>query len=304
MPYPNEHAARVVQPSEFIDGSFRRKQIRQGIAIVVGKLKSDSGSMTTQAYRFNVRYFSAADSKQWLKDHDIQYISFEPATETEEKNINDPDEIRIQNELKEEFRYITDKEYIQRVAYDSDENKQVFVEGMGIVYNSKTEIYPGIFESILPGAFSESLSSFRTVKSFINHKPSEILSTTRSEPALEILDGENFLEFSAPIPPTTYGKDLIINLERGNIKGASFSFSISENGDHYKKLPDGSLHRTIVEAEIYEVGPVTNPAYEQTEVNLRNKEFFNSLKKSMEKKNHDDTELKTIRDFLSKRKGL
>lgn len=304
MPYPNEHAARVVQPSEFIDGSFRRKQIRQGIAIIVGKLKSDSGSMTTQAYRFNVRYFSAADSKQWLKDHDIQYISFEPATETEEKNNNDPDEIRIQNELKEEFRYITDKEYIQRVAYDSDENKQVFVEGMGIVYNSKTEIYPGIFESILPGAFSESLSSFRTVKSFINHKPSEILSTTRSEPALEILDGENFLEFSAPIPPTTYGKDLIINLERGNIKGASFSFSISENGDHYKKLPDGSLHRTIVEAEIYEVGPVTNPAYEQTEVNLRNKEFFNSLKKSMEKKNHDDTELKTIRDFLSKRKGL
>lgn len=305
MPYPNEHAARIKDPSGFVDGSFRRKQIKQGIAVIVGKEKDGDGSMVAQAYRFNIRYFSASDAREWLKEHDIQYSSFEPAQEreTENNNNNDSDELRIQSELKEEFRIIADENYLHRTVFN-DEDKQVYVEGMGIVYNSKTEIYPGIFESILPGAFSESLSTFRTVKSFINHKPSEILSTTRSEPALEILDGDNFLEFSAPIPPTTYGNDLIVNLKRGNIKGASFSFSISENGDHYKKLPDGSLHRTITEATIYEVGPVTNPAYEQTEVSLRNKEFFDSLKKSIEKKNLDDTELRIIQDFLSKRKGL
>lgn len=307
MPYPNEHAARLKDPSGFVDGSFRRKQVKQGIAVIVGKEKNGDGSMVAQAYRFNIRYFSASDAREWLKEHDIQYSSFEPAKEreTEKNNDDNSDEIRVQNELKEEFRYITDKQYLHRTVF-TGEDKQVYVEGMGIVYNSKTEIYPGIFESILPGAFSESLSTFRTIKSFINHKPSEILSTTRSDPALEILDGDDFLEFSSPIPPTTYGDDLIINLQRGNINGASFSFCITENGDHYKKLPDGSLHRTIIEAEIYEVGPVTNPAYEQTNVNLRNKEFFDSLKKSIETKNHkniDNTELRIIQEFLSKRKG-
>ena len=304
MAYPSEHAARVRTPSEFIDGSFRRKVISQGITIIVGKLKEGSGSMITQAYRFNVRYFSASDARQWLKDHDIEHISFEPAKEVENNNTNNNDEIRIDAKIEKEFRYTIEDNCINRSIYNINGKEQVFVEGMGIVYNSRTEIFPGFFETIMPGSFSESLSNYRTVKSFINHKPGEVLSTIRSEPPLEILDGDNYLEFSSPIPPTTYGNDLIINLERGNIKGASFSFSITENGDFYKKLPDGSIHRTITEAEIYEVGPVTNPAYEQTEVNLRNKEFYDSLKKSIIKKNYDDTELIIIQEFLSKRKGL
>lgn len=305
MPYPNEHAARIISPSDFIDGSFRRKSIKQGITIIVGKLKDDSGSMRIQAYRFNVRFFTASAAKEWLKEHEVEYMSFEPAKETEEKKrTSDNDEIRIQNELKEEYRYIVDREYTNRSIVNENGDEQVFVDGIGIVYNSKTEIFPGVTESIQPGAFSESLANFRTVKSFINHHPTEILSTTRSDPPLEIYDSENFLEFSSPIPPTSYGNDLIVNLKRGNIKGASFSFSISENGDHYKKLSDGTLHRTIIAAEIYEVGPVTNPAYEQTEVGLRSKEFFDKVIMSLETKNHSDKQLNEIKNFLSKRKGL
>lgn len=303
MPYPNEHAARIAQPSEFIDGSFRRKVVERGISIVMGRKKANQDEMVVQAYRFNTRYFTAAQSQDWLKDHNIEYINFEPATEKTEENAK-PDERKVQNELKEEFRYIVDQNYENRSVFNDQGEEQNFVSGIGIVYNSTTEIYPGVFESIAPGAFAESLSNFRTVKSFINHNPTKILSTTRSEPSLEILDGEQFLEFNAPIPPTTYGNDLIINLKRGNIKGASFSFTISENGDHYKKLPDGSLHRTITEAEIYEVGPVTNPAYEQTSVDLRYKGFFDKVINSFNEKIHDDTELKEIQSFLSKRKGL
>lgn len=304
MPYPNEHAARVAQPSEFVENTFRRKVIARGISIVMGKKESNPAEMVVQAYRFNIRYFTAGQARDWLKDHDIEFISFEAATEKTEENATDPGERRIQNELKEEYRYVADQAYENRSVKTEGGEEQNVVAGVGIVYNSTTEIYPGVFESIAPGAFSESLSDFRTVKSFINHNPTKILSTTRSDPALEILDGESFLEFSAPIPPTTYGNDLIVNLKRGNIKGASFSFTIAENGDHYKKLSDGSLHRTITQAEIYEVGPVTNPAYEQTEVGLRNKDFFDRVILSFREKIVNDTELKEIRDFLSSRKGL
>lgn len=305
MPYPNEHAARVKQPSGFIDDSFRRKTIEKGLTVIMARLKDKPDEMVVQAYRFNVKYFTAAEAKNWLEDKNVEYLAFEPASEKkEDNNIIDDEEKKIQSELKDEFRYLTDQEYKNRFVLSEDGDRQDFVEGVGIVYNSRTEIYPGVYEIIATGAFSESLSRNRTIKSFINHNPTKILSTTRSEPALEILDGENFMEFIAPIPPTSYGKDLVVNLERGNIRGASFSFTIADNGDHYKKLSDGSLLRTITEAEIYEVGPVTNPAYEQTEVNLRNKEFFSKVKEQLTERNHDDKQLKTVIDFLQNRKGL
>lgn len=306
MPYPNEHAARIKQPSLFIEDSFRRKQTEKGISIVIGRLKELPDEMTVQAYRFNIKYFTAAEAKNWLKDNDISYIIFEAASEGQEentKNKND-NEKRIQSELKEEFRFITEHQYTNRFTLSENGDRQDFVSGTGVVYNSITEIYPGVFEIIESGAFSESLAKFRTIKSFINHNPTKILATTRSDPALEILDGIDFLEFSAPIPPTSYGKDLKINLERGNIRGASFSFTIDEDGDTYKRQSDGSLLRTITKAEIYEVGPVTNPAYEQTEVNLRNKKFFSKVINAFEEKNHDDKELQKVIDFLQNRKGL
>jgi HK97 family phage prohead protease len=304
MPYPNEHAARVMQPSEFTEKSFRRKNIARGIVLIVGKLKDGTGEMVEQAYRFNVRYFTALQAKDWLKDNNVEYISFEPASvKTEDNSSVDNSEIRIQTELKNELRCFDDRQCSFRsVMYG--EQLEPIVDGIGIVYNSMTELFPGFYESIEPGAFSESLSDYNTVKSFINHNSTKILSTTRSKPSLEIYDGDDFMEFSAPIPPTTYGEDLIVNLKRGNINGASFSFMIKDNGDRYKTLPDGSIHRIVKSAEIYEIGPVTNPAYEQTEVGLRNKEFFNQLLSTVDNKNHNDNEIRVIKEFLQKRKGL
>ncbi|MGD9211242.1 MAG: HK97 family phage prohead protease [Desulfobacteraceae bacterium] len=304
MPYPNEHTARIEKPSEFINDSFRRKNIARGIVLVLARRENKPDEMIKQAYRFNVRYFSAAQSLDWLKDNEVEYLSFEPAKElNEDNNKFDDDDLRIQADLKNEFRYIIDEQCLFRED-SSGEQLQSYVDGKGIVYNSITELYPGVFESIEPGAFSESLSNYRTIKSFINHNPTKILSTTRSDPQLELLDGNNFLEFRAPIPPTTYGKDLKVNLKRGNINGASFSFHVNVDGDRYRKLPDGSLHRSIFSAELFEVGPVTNPAYEQTEVVLRNKDFFNQVHSILDKRNNDDNELISIKEFLQKRKGL
>lgn len=79
MPYPNEHAARVKNPDNFEDDSFRRKNIAPGIDIIVARNKR-TGKMETQAYRFKRKQFTAAQAKAWLKEHDVKYIRFEPAT--------------------------------------------------------------------------------------------------------------------------------------------------------------------------------------------------------------------------------
>ena len=78
MPYPNQHAARIIQPSELDENSFRTKEIAPGITLILGKRKG-SDSMETQAYRFDKDKFTAEEAKKWLKDHDVKYIDFEAA---------------------------------------------------------------------------------------------------------------------------------------------------------------------------------------------------------------------------------
>lgn len=81
MPYPNEHAARVREPGDFKDGSFRRKKITEGVSIIVGKLKEGDGSMVTQAYRFDKDKFSEQAARAWLKENEVKTKSFEPASD-------------------------------------------------------------------------------------------------------------------------------------------------------------------------------------------------------------------------------
>lgn len=78
MPYPSEHAARVRNPDDFQQDSFRSKEITDGIRIIAGKLKGKS-KMAVQAYRFNREKFTPDQARAWLKEHKIDYIDFEPA---------------------------------------------------------------------------------------------------------------------------------------------------------------------------------------------------------------------------------
>lgn len=91
MPYPNEHAARVKSPGLFKDGKdeWARNDIAPGIAQILGHLKkpkkgSKPNATTVQAYRFDKNKFSADEARKWLKDHNIKYMLFEPASEKKE----------------------------------------------------------------------------------------------------------------------------------------------------------------------------------------------------------------------------
>lgn len=137
-------------------------------------------------------------------------------------------------------------------------------EGLGIVTDEFTEIMPGFRERIQSGAIERA----DTVKSYFNHDPSMVLSTTRSSPPLTLTESGEGLRFSAPIPDTSYGRDLRENLRNGNVQGASFSFMVPEGGDRMWEESDGTIHRDISRLTLFEVGPVTDPAYVQTSAEL------------------------------------
>jgi len=193
--------------------------------------------------------------------------------------------------MPKELRVIEVDDVEFRSEGEGDE-KASFVEGRGVVYNREVEIWPGFMEKIRSGAFSKTIDSRDEVKSFFNHNPSFVLSTTRSKPPLHIEDGKDALRFKSEIPPTTYGNDLAINLERKNVRGASFSFEVHPEGDTVTRDTKGVMHREIVKATLFEVGPVTNPAYRQTSANLRSvEEVYNEHNEKYERENKAENEI-------------
>ena len=77
-PYPNEHAARLLDPAQF--DSFRRKNndFAQGIDSIYG-IKGDD-PLRLQALRFDAKRFTVSEAKSWLSEHDYKPIQFEAAT--------------------------------------------------------------------------------------------------------------------------------------------------------------------------------------------------------------------------------
>ncbi len=80
MPYRNEHAARLKDPSRYID--FRRENDwggkGSGVDAIWGVLPS--GEVELQAIRFRADKWTVAEAKKWLRDHGYKWILFEPAT--------------------------------------------------------------------------------------------------------------------------------------------------------------------------------------------------------------------------------
>lgn len=81
MPFPNFHSGRVKNPDAFVEIKVLTT-LPNGIMIYGGRLKSDpEGSTHEQTYRFPKDTFTPEQAKKWLKNHNIEYISFEEAAD-------------------------------------------------------------------------------------------------------------------------------------------------------------------------------------------------------------------------------
>ena len=78
-PYPNEHAARILNPGKF--NEFRRSNDRggPGVDFIFGIIQ-DSDPLELQSIRFKVSRYTASEARQWLRDNEYEPLEFEPAT--------------------------------------------------------------------------------------------------------------------------------------------------------------------------------------------------------------------------------
>lgn len=125
-------------------------------------------------------------------------------------------------------------------------------------------------ETIKPGAFTRAIKEKQDVRALMNHDANLVLGRTKSG-TLNLREDKNGLHFDCDMPDTQTGRDLRELIKRGDIDGCSFGFRVMKQSWREEKSKDGKMvqYREIEDVDLFDVGPVTFPAYPQTSVDAR-----------------------------------
>lgn len=144
------------------------------------------------------------------------------------------------------------------------------IEGVAAVVNKRTDL--GWFEEeIAPGAFDDVMKD--DVRALFNHDPDQILARTKSGTLKLSLNKRGDLVYSYTTPDRTYARDLENAISAGDVDQSSFAFSIKEESWVWadKRTDGGKKDLRIIKkmSRLYDVSPVTYPAYQDTSVAKR-----------------------------------
>jgi HK97 family phage prohead protease len=145
------------------------------------------------------------------------------------------------------------------------------VEGYAALFNSTTTIGGWFDEMIEPGAFTEALQT-SDIRALFNHDPNYILARSTSG-TLEVIEDEKGLFYRFDVPNSNFGNDFLEMLRRGDVSQSSFAFTVAKQRWEEEKIGDESKYKRVIEKvdQIYDVSPVTYPAYPETSVSSRSK---------------------------------
>jgi len=169
---------------------------------------------------------------------------------------------------KAERRYFTGAlsflEKEENGAKSQDEN---VISGYAAVFNKDSEDFGGWIERIAPGSFTQCMND--DCVALFNHSMNLVLGRNKVNVSLE-QDGVG-LKYTVKLPDTSLAKDIRALVKDGIINKSSFAFTVEEEsftkGDPTKGVPHV---RTITKIErLYDVSPVTMPAYPDTSVAAR-----------------------------------
>jgi HK97 family phage prohead protease len=149
------------------------------------------------------------------------------------------------------------------------------IVGHAAVFNKESEpisfFGQTFIEKIAPGAFKKAIKN-SDPRSLFNHDPSIVLGR-KSAGTLKLKEDEKGLYSETTPPDTQYVKDVVLTpIERGDVKEMSFGFTVKS--EEWKEDKDKQIvTRTLLEVDkLFDVSPVTFPAYPDTTVAVRSYE--------------------------------
>lgn len=151
---------------------------------------------------------------------------------------------------------------------DGDEGGKI--EGVAAVVNKRTDL--GWYEEeIAKGAFDGVMKD--DVRALFNHDPNRVLARTTSGTLQLSINDRGDLMYSYETPDRTYARDLEDSVSKKDVDQSSFAFSIKEERWIWadERSDGGKKDLRIIEKleRLYDVSPVTYPAYQDTSVAKR-----------------------------------
>lgn len=152
----------------------------------------------------------------------------------------------------------------------NDEEKREMV-GHAAVFGEATDIGGWFMEQVEPGAFRSTIRN-DDVRALFNHDPNFVLGRNTSG-TLKMSEDKNGLKTRIFPPDTQVARDLQVSIDRGDISQMSFAFQVLEEEWIRGEKKDLDL-RKIKKVRLFDVSPVTFPAYEGTDIALRSHEAW------------------------------
>jgi HK97 family phage prohead protease len=151
------------------------------------------------------------------------------------------------------------------LVVESRADGRTSIVGYAAVYNRLSLDLGGFKEEILPGAFDKILSRQRgrqDVVALFNHDSNIVLGRTSSG-TLELSSDDKGLRYV--VTPPVSRADVLELIQRRDVRGSSFAFTVDKAGESFRTGEDGKAVRQIREVSgLYDVGPVLVPAYPST----------------------------------------
>lgn len=160
---------------------------------------------------------------------------------------------------------------VEERSIDGSEEKESIIKGYALKFEQKSEMLYGNFVEIID-KYALRGADMTETRCLFNHDRNLILGCIPAGTLILRVDDIG-LYYEAKLPSTSYANDLKISIDRRDITGSSFAFSYLV--DEWRELPEGIYERRVKEIDIvFDVSPVTFPAYKQSEVRSIEPESF------------------------------
>lgn len=178
-----------------------------------------------------------------------------------------------------QVRYAFCEESQARVV--SEESRTI--RGYGVVFNKPSvqlRIAGKICREIIrPEAVTG--VDFSRCLSMHNHDVNRLLGNAEAGTMRTGVD-EVGVWYEVDLPNSPTGDDVLESVKRGDTKGSSFQFDLAANGSTMQSRDGGLIHEVTQFGNVYEMGPVTTPAYPDTTASKRLKSLRDGAGDDME----------------------
>lgn len=155
---------------------------------------------------------------------------------------------------------------VSELRVDATDAKKPRIRGHAAVFDKKSEDLGGFREVVKPGAFAKTLKDGADVRALWNHDSNYVLGRTKSG-TLRLEEDKRGLSVEIDPPDAQWANDLMGSIQRGDVDQMSFAFrAVRQTWDDSNPK---EILRELEEVQLFDVSPVTYPAYPQTSVSVR-----------------------------------